>query len=106
MPIIRSKTTPKKSILAFILLESLQEIVKRQDGSMSHGIVTISSIEPSWLKRGRRYTEPRTSPTHPLSGYTGRVSPRTATGLFFMFWILLQMEEMFGLCGQTFLPFA
>src|SRR5437660_3356293 len=85
MPIIRSKTTPKKSILAFILLESLQEIVKRQDGSMSHGIVTISSIEPSWLKRGRRYTEPRTSPTHPLSGYTGRVSPRTATGLFFVF---------------------
>src|SRR6266487_4371540 len=46
-------------------------------------LVTISSIEPSWLIRGRRYTEPRTSPTHPLSGYTGRVSPRTATGLFF-----------------------
>jgi hypothetical protein len=48
--------------------------------------MTTSSIEPSWLKRDRRYSEPRTSPTHPLSGCTGRVSPRTATGLFFLFY--------------------
>src|SRR6266516_2960235 len=47
--------------------------------------MTTSSIEPSSLKCDRRYSEPRTSPTHPLSGCTGRVSPRTATGLFFCF---------------------
>ena len=33
---------------------------------MSRGIITISSIEPSWLNHGRRYSGPRTSPTHPL----------------------------------------
>ncbi len=37
-PINTLKTTPKKCIIAFIITESLQEIVKRQDGSMSYGI--------------------------------------------------------------------
>jgi hypothetical protein len=32
------ETTPKKRILAFLYTEGLQEIVKRQDGSMSYGI--------------------------------------------------------------------
>src|SRR6266851_5788990 len=60
------KTPLKKRLPAFIFTESIQEVVKRQDGSMSRGIITISSIEPSWLNHGRRYSGPRTSPTHPL----------------------------------------
>jgi len=98
------KTPPKKRLPAFIFTESIQEVVKRQDGSMSRGIITISSIEPSWLNHGRRYSGPRTSPTHPLIWVHRSCFPQDSDRSLFLYRSLLRMAEMFGRIGQSFLP--
>ncbi len=42
---------------------------------------------------GRKYSEPRTSPTHPLSGYAGRVSPGQRPVSFSSLKALLQIQH-------------
>ncbi len=63
---------------------------------MSRGIITISSIEPSWLNHGRRYSGPRTSPTHPLIWVHRSCFPQDSDRSLFLYRSYLQMEEMFG----------
>ncbi len=99
------KTPPKKRLPAFIFTESIQEVVKRQDGSMSRGIITISSIEPSWLNHGRRYSGPRTSPTHPLIWVHRSCFPQDSDRSLFFSSVPVRIEDEFCAFGRRVLRF-
>jgi hypothetical protein len=99
---------PKKGSKAFTLIESLQEATKRQvdlipcdlasyrgcsrrrdpcgrlTGALKGLAHTVTPILRKSVVCGGRYSKAQDFPHTPLkSGYTGRVSPRTTTVLFF-----------------------
>ncbi len=67
---------------------------------MSRGIITISSIEPSWLNHGRRYSGPRTSPTHPLIWVHRSCFPQDSDRSLFLY-KSFQIQEKIRPRGET-----
>jgi hypothetical protein len=72
---------PQKNLRDRLLwIESMQEAVKWQDGSMSYGMYVLytpsSSIEPSWSPAAEGIPNPGLPPHTPYLGYAGRTSPQ------------------------------